>query len=459
MPDKWAQYAVPADKWAQYAAPSSDTPAVPAGVPAGVTLGQPAAHPAVTMRGGEGNLETIPASQSQPGVLGAVQTGVHNFGARVANNGLGLLKPVLHPIQTGNEILQRGAFPITPDAIRATQYNPSGPDAGATAANVLGDVATAGLLHTGGKAVPPALQRIGESSQDTGASLLNKTGGMLKSDFKRGANGGRAYLEAGGGPALSMQGLADKAADLKGNVGKQLGEVRNAATKAGVVASPQDVAATLNPAIAKGIDLETGAGGAGNTGSIENYSASFRPTLQSGIANGGISPNALAELKGRIADNTNWSDPSQFNLKAIRQQNVGGLSGLENKLIPEAAPLKTQFQGLGKFAARTADRAAANSMPLTSLAGKGILSSGGALIGGLEGHSPLAVVGGGLAGLALDSVPVKSSLATGLYRGGGLLKDTGGVLLRPSPFLPAAAVAPYNLTNKKDRSSNQKPND
>lgn len=107
----------------------------------------PVAHPAVNMRGGAGNLETIPAADSEPGAMGAVKTGVHNFGARVANNGVALLKPFVSPISTGKDILARGGFPLTPDAIKAASYNPSGPDAGATAANVLGDAATGLLSH------------------------------------------------------------------------------------------------------------------------------------------------------------------------------------------------------------------------------------------------------------------------------------------------------------------------
>lgn len=307
-----------------------------------------------------------------------------------------------------------------------------------------GTVAPAAL-----KTLPGALRVAGEVGQDTGAGVLNKTAGMLKADFKRGANGGRAYLDAGGGPAMSMQGLADQAAALKGGVGKRLGAARNAATNAGVVASPEQVASALNPAINKGIDLETGAGGAGNTGSIENYSASFRPTLKTGIANGGITPNELSELKGRIADNTNWSDPSQFNLKSIRQQNVGALSGLENDTVPEVAPLKTQFQGLGKFAARTADRASTGSSPFTSLMAKG-LSTGLGALGGAAMHNPELALGAGLTGLAATSIPVQSALASGLYYGGRGLGAAGRIAV-PLEGLPMKAIAPYNLLANKQK--------
>ena len=107
-------------------------------------LPQPGPAPLPNMAKYAGNLETIP-SGADPGIVGGVKTAVHNFGARVGNNLNALAAPVIHPIQTGNAILQRGGFPLTPDAIKAAGYNPSGPDAGATAANVLGDAATAWL--------------------------------------------------------------------------------------------------------------------------------------------------------------------------------------------------------------------------------------------------------------------------------------------------------------------------
>src|ERR1700733_2988414 len=110
-------------------------------------LPTPAAHPSVNLRGGAGNLETIPAPDSEPGVVGALKTGVHNFGARVANSGVALLKPLISPISAGKDILARGGFPLTPDAIKAASYNPSGPDAGATVENMLGDAAMGLLSH------------------------------------------------------------------------------------------------------------------------------------------------------------------------------------------------------------------------------------------------------------------------------------------------------------------------
>ena len=62
---------------------------------------------------------------------------------------------------------------------------------------------------------------------------------------------------------------------------------------------------------------------------------------------------------------------------------------------------------------------------------------------------------GGLVGAAADSVPVKTTLGSGLYGGGGLLKTAGGVLGRPSLFPTTAGVAPYALNNQKRKKDNQ----
>lgn len=437
----------------------------PAGLPDGVTLGQPGAAPAPTaLRGapaqaGKGLLGSaldssglssiggaiLHLENSIKSIPGAIAGAYHNT---VDNAAQGLKDYGTSGLSDTTRRDFGRAVPIVgPVLAKAQEQHDAGNDAGM--AGTLGGFVGGAVLPSLLKKVPGILTATGDAAQDAGAGILNKTAGMLKPDFKRGANGGRAYLDAGGGPAMSMQGLADQAAMLKGSVGKKLGSVRNNATNAGVLASPQDVAAALSPSIQKGIDLETGPGGLGNTGSIENYSASFRPALKTAVANGGINPNDLADLKGRIADNTNWSDPSQFNLKSIRQQNVGALSGLENKIVPETTPLKQQFQGLGKFATRTSDRAETGSSPLTSIAAKAMLGGAGALAGYAE-HNPLTALGAGLAGTALTSVPVQSALASGLYYGGRGI-GTAGKLAMPLSDLPGLAVTPYNLLANKQK--------
>lgn len=418
--DKWAQYAQPADKWAQYAQPAN-APVAGAGA---LGTPQPAAHPAVNMQ----------SSALSPSL----------YGNRLVDDAKGLVNPLL------NFPRQIATYPGFVDPSKQggpVQTYLGNPDKGQGLANALTDTAV-GLAPAAIGKVPGALRAAGEAGQEAGAGIYNKTGGMLKADFKRGANGGRAYLDAGGGPALSMQGIADQASQLKGEVGQKIG---NAIDSSNAVIPTQKVASVLQGPINKGISLETGPGGMGNTDSIENYAAGFRPALKAGVAAGGMTPREVFDLKGGIAKNTNWSDPSQFNLKAIRQQQVGGLSGALSDDVPELNELNPQFQGLGKFAARTADRAATRSSPLSAIVGKGGLSLAGSAFGIAE-HNPLMAAAGALGGAALDSVPVKTTLGSGLYRGGKLLGSAGDALTVPASSIPLKTVAAYDLlANKKKK--------
>jgi hypothetical protein len=300
------------------------------------------------------------------------------------------------------------------------------------------------------KVLPEGLQILGRGVEDAGVNRMNEAVGSRAADFKRGVNPGRSYLEAGGGPAMTMESLADKGLALKGSVGQQIKDIRNAATLSGTKIPVEDVAGALNPAISKGIALETGPGGLGNTAPIENYSASFRPTLKTGIANGGFTPNELQDLKSGIADNTNWSDPSQFNLKAIRQRNVGALSGVESGAIPEITPLKSQFQGLTKFADRAEGRALTHSQPLSGLVSGLGRTIGGGAIGAATGN-PLLAAGVATGAAAGKTLALKTALAAGLYRGGGLLGSTGDALAGPASLLPSAVIPPYNIVAAKKK--------
>src|ERR1700677_292505 len=167
MPDKWDQYAVPqnnggADRWSQYATPVPSTE--------------------------HGNLDVIPSSESEPGCIGGAKTAVHNFGARVANNGLSILRPLLHPEDTAHDILNRGGFPLTPESIKSSSYDPSGVDSGNTATNIIGDMATAGILHKAGAVVP----KIGTALRSGAAKIDNAAIGNTADHYEHGADPGRA---------------------------------------------------------------------------------------------------------------------------------------------------------------------------------------------------------------------------------------------------------------------------
>lgn len=121
-------------------------------------------------------------------------------------------------------------------------------------------------------------------------------------------------------------------------------------------------------------------------------------------------------MKKNVSANTSWSDPMQFGLKKVQQQTAGALGGVLSDNVPELQTLNPQYQGLTNFASRAASRAATGSSPLTSLYGKAATGAAGALLGST--HGPMGAVMGGVTGSLFDSVPVKSTLATGLYRGG-----------------------------------------
>ena len=93
----------------------------------------------------------------------------------------------------------------------------------------------AGALAEGGTyAAAPELAKAGipalaEPLKSAGARLVDRTAGSLKSDFSHGAQPGRAYLEGGGTPALTMRSLANKAGGINENTGAALSDAyRNA---------------------------------------------------------------------------------------------------------------------------------------------------------------------------------------------------------------------------------------
>jgi hypothetical protein len=245
---------------------------------------------------------------------------------------------------------------------------------------------------------------------------MNRTVGALQKDFKRGANPGRAYLDAGGTPSLSMDSLASKGKNLKSSVGKQIGDVYESATANGTIIPVQDVTSAIRPPIQNARAVVTGPGGTGDLGPIRQFGASFRPPIQTALDNGGFSPNDVFAMKKNVAQNTTWGDPTQVGMKSLRQQTTGALGNVLENAVPEVKPLNAQYQGLSNFANRANLRAQTGSSPLTHLATKTALGAGGAMLGAT--HSPLASALTGAGAMALDSVPVKTSLAGALYYGG-----------------------------------------
>jgi hypothetical protein len=294
-----------------------------------------------------------------------------------------------------------------------------------------------------------AAKATGEAASDAGVGLMNKTIGTLKSDFKRGANPSRGYLETGGGTSASMRSIADKAAEAKDTVGQALSDAYKQATDSGQKIPVDQVADAMAKPIQKAIDLETGPGGTGNLAAIKSYVEQFGPAFDKASQNGGFTPAELFDIKRSIAQNTNWSDPAQFSLKSVRQQQTGALGGILSDAVPETADLNQHYQDLNKFVDRATERANTGSKPLTAHIYKAMIPAVGALAGGMEGNA----LAGAVVGAAMDSVPVKTGIASGLFRGGKALSSLGEKLA-PSDAAAVKGVAagdvPADAANDKN---------
>lgn len=392
------------------------------------------------------------AAQVEPystskGVLGNAKAALNNLGAGAVSL---FMEPIAHPLDTVKGMAQFIAKPVDPNEppILDTK-TPIGQQLGMAGAKLTAALPglAMGAADPGAAVeskITPAAGRaatsVGRAAQDAGVGLVNKTVGTLKADFKRGANPGRGYLESGNGPSLSMQSLAEKGQTALDEVGSQLGEAYKAATASGKRIPVDVVAQQMAKPIQEAIDLETGPGGSGDLTAIKSYVEQFGPTFEKAAQNGGFTPSELFAMKRSIAKNTNWSDPAQFNLKAVRQQQTGALSGILADAVPETADLNQMYQDLTKFTNRATERANTGSRPLTAHIYKAGMTTVGALAGGLD-HNALA---GAAVGAAMDSVPVKTAIGAGLFRGGKALSALGE-RLAPADGTPVEGVPPNDL--------------
>ena len=387
---------------------------------------------------------------------GTIGTALQNFGGRVATNLSGM---VAHPLDTiagtvegARQVL--AGDPNNPLSNRVAQFKQDwSKDKGLAVENALGDAGTALLTDGLTKGVPARLgpipvgdlpSVIGRGMQAKGVGIINSTVGALKGDFARGANPGQGYFQAGLGPSVSMGSIAAKAGDARSAVGAGLEPKYLAADATGIRLPAAELAQTLQEPITAQRNIITGPGGTGNVGQLEDYAASFRPTLQDAAQNGGIKPSDLWAVKRNIAANTNWKDATQYDLNDVRQNTAGALSGKLNEAVPGLAADNNAYQNLTKLESRADYRDNTGISPLSGIARKAVLGAvGGA--SGLATHG----FGGALTGLAavgLDSVPVKTGLASGLYYGGGALP-----IAMPNLFSTAGAASPALVLGRTKR--------
>jgi hypothetical protein len=317
-----------------------------------------------------------------------------------------------------------------------------------TIAPMIGQTAvSAGLA----RALPAVLRPAGAAMQERGVGMINRTVGALKSDFKRGTNAGQGYFDANLGPSLSMRSIANKAARAHEAAGEAIGEAVDAGTGAGIKIPTSKVAAAVNEPADAARAVMNGPFGPGSA-ALDERMATFNPSLYPSVPAGPMemSPADVWGMKRAVAKNVSWSDPTAVSTKQVGQQIAGGLSGVLSEGIPELRPLNQTFRNTGVLADRAGYRADTGISPLTQMGRKAGAAALGAGLGYATGH-PLA----SFVPLALDSVPVRTSLASGLYYGGRALATPASAF--PPLSVPAAAIGGLNTANPRFGSASANP--
>lgn len=279
-----------------------------------------------------------------------------------------------------------------------------------------------------GSAFAPGIgAAVGGKLKGAGEGIINNTIGVLKKDVSRGQNPGAGYFQAGFGPSASMGSIASKAKGALDTTGEALGNAYQKADAAGTLIPADTVRSAIMPPVQNAIDTEMGPGGTMDPGQYIKLSQSYDPMLQAGDEAGGIKPSDVFSAKKNVARNTSWSDPTQLGLKSVRQQQVGKLSGVLSNAVPEVAPLNDQYANLASLTNRATDRAASPSYgsPMGHIAKIGAGATGGMLMGHA---SPYAAAGGVALSELADTVPARTTLASGLYNAGKIASGGGEAL-------------------------------
>jgi hypothetical protein len=288
--------------------------------------------------------------------------------------------------------------------------------------------------------------------------------------------------------SLTKGSLADKVKTLQDTVGRKIGETLNTASKPHskysleeLPDSPGDIKdfwlapSEINPAyrpipadavrsaiydpINKAQAVLNGPFGGGDAALLDRK-ATFEPHLGRTVTgrtlldfddNGLVSnvptadtyyphtmfdPRQVWEIKKNVGDNVSWTDPTgATGLKDVGQQIAGGLGDLLNKSVPEVAPLNEAYHNIDPLTKRTRERANTGSVGGTELIRRLTIDPlvGGAA-GTLYGHTPESALGGALLSSALDTLPVKTTLASSLWNLGKGLKGLGDLKDTPPPL-------------------------
>lgn len=365
---------------------------------------------------------------------GPVSNALNDFGRGATEM---TLKPLVHPLDTAMGVGNAIMHPYDTAKGMAKSVVSDFQDNGAAEAipHLLGQVGGGiAASELGGKIAEPLAKPVSEGMKGMGGKIIDNTVGLTKKDVSHGAQPGRAYLEGGGMPSFSVRGIANKAQNIASDTGQKLGQKYDQATKMGITIPPERVASELNGPISKAMSIKTGPGGMADTSDLENYSASFRPMLKAGVEGRGITPNELFAAKKNVAANTTWNDPTQFNLNKVRQMNTGGMGKVLSENVSGTQPLNKIYQGTTNLAKRATARADSGQSSFSSLGRKGLETlAGGAM--GMASHSPAMMA----LPLALDSVPVRTLMARGLFDAGRVIPSVAGPISRSVAPLPGVA--------------------
>jgi hypothetical protein len=422
MADWFQQNAPKGGGWFQQNSPSANRPA---GLPEGVDLPSVAAHPAADVK------DPTP-------------TFAENVGGRIKSNAAGLVRPILHP----STILSGAGWvdpSKTPDLISDIRENPNSKGV----ANAMGDTLTAAAIGGAAHLAPTIAEPLSGRLKTTAGKIIDNTVGLRQKDVSHGAMPGRAYLEGGGGPALTLESLGEKAGAIKDRTGKQLGDAYAEAGARGVKIPANDVMNAVSEPITELRRIQNAAGGTGSPPTLNDFESNLYRPIFDASNRGGFTPSELfTEMKQPISQNTRWNDPTMFDLNKVRQQTVGRIGGMLTDAVPETAKLNKIYQGTGRLADRATMRSETGQSPISELGRKGAEGAAGLVLGEATKHPLL-----GALPIIADSVPVRTSLATGLFRGGGLLPSiaTGIRGVAPLTGIARSARPKPSPENDEDR--------
>lgn len=415
-------------------APTPAPPVDTSNVAGAGKYGVPQVAPRAPVNMPPSNLDTVPSNEAEPGIIGGIKAGVHNFGARVANNGINLAKPWAAPVKS---MLSHPDFadPSKMGGLYSDIADNS--DKGVGFANAAGDAATALLfgkaLEGGQKAVAKGSNALANPLKKAGAGVLNSKYPATMKEQARGEDPGRGMLESGIGPTLTKGRLSAKVGAAKEAVGGAIGDAVARADQNASAPSiySKDLVAPMTGPINEAVARINGPFGTASTEPYEmmrsklgNTAPGARTPIYGPNAPEVVAPSDLWKTIRNADQNTRFNtDPEVESVNETRRDIRHGLRPILEATDSTIRPMSRTYSDLS--AADTAiDRSQSPSqMP------KGIA---------------------GLVDMTLKSTPLVTTAASGLFKAGNMLNRVGasggyGVGSAGTPFTQREPAAPFKM--------------